>query len=87
MQCCRGAEASEACFATRGGASSETCMDCGFVVLTAAGGAALQAPFEDVKLGALLGRGSVGSVFSGTCADTPVAIKVFWAPAASTPFT
>ena len=34
------------------------------------------APFEDVTLGGLLGKGSFGSVFYGWWNDTTVAIKV-----------
>ncbi len=33
-------------------------------------------PFEDVQMGALLGRSPCSSVFAGTCAGAPVAIKV-----------
>jgi len=33
-------------------------------------------PFEDVQLGAQLGRGSCGAVFAGACAGGPVAVKV-----------
>jgi hypothetical protein len=33
-------------------------------------------PFDDVRLGGLLGKGSFGSVFIGLAAGTPCAVKV-----------
>ena len=40
-------------------------------------------PFEDVQMGPLLGRGPCSSVFAGTCAGAPVAIKVASPPPGS----